>query len=162
MYERMPPFLCVNCFSGVLVACMGHYLASPRAHSVRLLNALYDGVDWQLFGPHDTAIAYAGQQLSIDVFAACAAEDAASVRVLVCGPPFDRSATRSVDHVLTIHAPSACTVQDAWVVAPQQVASTAADGSNPPPHFERSTLLQVRLNLAPFTRCGKSCSLFLK
>jgi hypothetical protein len=35
-------------FAGVLVACMGHYSARMRGAAVRMLNALYDGTDWQL------------------------------------------------------------------------------------------------------------------
>jgi glycogen synthase len=47
---------------GVLVACMGHYAPRPRGTAVRLLNALYDGTDWQLdapFAAEATAVAFA-------------------------------------------------------------------------------------------------------
>ena len=53
---------------GVLVACLGHASLRPRAQAVRLLNALYDGVDWQLVEPLVPVIAYVGDDFCVDVF----------------------------------------------------------------------------------------------
>ena len=53
---------------GVLVACLGHASLRPRAQAVRLLNALYDGVDWQLVEPIVPVIAYVGDEFCVDVF----------------------------------------------------------------------------------------------
>ena len=53
---------------GVLVACLGHASLRPRAQAVRLLNALYDGVDWQLVEPLVPVIAYVGDEFCVDVF----------------------------------------------------------------------------------------------
>ncbi len=136
---------------GVLVACMGHYMASPRSHSVRLLNALYDGVDWQLTSAHEASIAYSGQPCTIDVFVTVAPSvDLASLRILVCGPPFDRRSSDSIDHVLTMHAPSVSpTLRDALFVLDDGAHASSE------PQFERSTVAQVHVDLASFTRCGE-------
>ena len=153
--------------AGVLVACMGHYSALPRASSIRLLNVLYDGVDWQLAGAHETAIRFEHDPFVVEVFTpAAAVPDASRLRILVCGPPYERAASSRVDHILTMHVPDECTVADAWLPVPVIEPSTGAGGGRsesdggggatpPPPRFERTSVLRVMATLAPFSRCGE-------
>lgn len=142
---------------------MGHFSAGPRVASVRLLNVLYDGVDWQLSCAHAAAVRFVGDPFVVEVFApAAAVPDASSVRVLICGPPFDTSASSRVDHVLTMHVPAVCcVVEDAWL---QQLSDdTDADAAGAAPaSFERAAVLRIRLDLAPFTRCGEESDAILR
>lgn len=135
---------------------MGHFSAGPRATSVRLLNVLYDGVDWQLSCAHASAVRFVGDPFVVEVFVpAAAVADPSAVRVLVCGPPFDASASSRVDHVLTMHVPAeCCAVGDAWL---QQLPDDA-DGDAATLTFERTSVLRVKLNLAPFSRCGEGAA----
>lgn len=58
----------VHGIEGVLVACLGHASVRVRSHSIKLLNSLYDCVDWQLVEPLVPTIAYVGDTFLIDVF----------------------------------------------------------------------------------------------
>jgi hypothetical protein len=141
------------------VACLG-YDAIPRSFSVRFLNALYDGIDWQLAAAHDATIAYVGQPCSIDVYTSCNDDcDLTAVRVLLCGPSFDRGSNATIDHILTLHAPVSCTREDAWIAAgiPEATAEDTRAGTviHAAMRFERSSVIRVRLDLATFTRCGQ-------
>ena len=58
----------VHGIEGVLVASLGHASIRVRSHSIKLLNSLYDCVDWQLAEPLQSTIAYVGDAFSIDIF----------------------------------------------------------------------------------------------
>lgn len=66
-------------YAGVLVACLGHPTARPRAQAVRLLNSLYDGVDWQLQAPLEPAVSFVGKELSIDIYTTTDLSSSASI-----------------------------------------------------------------------------------
>ena len=103
---------------------------------------------------HEAAIRYTHDQFAIDVYTPAASSfDASCVRVLVCGPPFDTSASSRVDHILTMHAPTV-SIEDAWLPVSESLVAHP-DSSPTLPRFERTSVLRIRLELAPFTRCGK-------
>ena len=96
----------VHGIEGVLVASLGHASIRVRSHSIKLLNSLYDCVDWQLAEPLRSTIAYVGDAFSIDIFTIDTLNNGSeaevnntgdktpdtlseSFRILISAPPFD-------------------------------------------------------------------------
>lgn len=171
--------ICVY-LAGVLVACMGHYAPRVRAHAVKMLNALYDGVDWQLYAPLPPVMAQVEDVAGLDLYTAhplTLADAGEEFRVLMSAPPFDRAAAGSgIDHILTMHVPvveeelvwarlplgtgESATSPGGGVVPPAAAASleekavasaTSPDGSC---RYVRLRAYRVRLSFGAFTRCG--------
>ena len=116
--------------AGVLVACLGHYSPRPRALAVRLLNALYDGVDWQVAAPLAPVMAQVGERATLDLYTAhplgAGGDRGEAFRILVSAPSFDLSfAGLGGDHLLTMHAPIV-TMEEVWTRAPASSSSSAS------------------------------------
>jgi len=157
---------------GVLVALLGHASPRPRGMAVRLLNALYDGIDWQLADAHVPIIAEVGQALTVDVYTAYTLPTVAGAtpgaaneafRVAVCAPSFltdGGAAEAGAEQVLTLHAPRV-TTEEVWVAirddgAPATAPAPAGDATSPSSglRYLRTTVTHIHLTLAPFPRCG--------
>ena len=153
--------------AGVLVACLGHYSPRPRNLAVKLLNALYDTVDWQLPEAHTATVATVGDPFVLSVALRYTLEDAEAAgevfRVLVCAPPFEAGSDSGV--VLTMHEPKVIH-EEAWVPHGGSALSSSSGGLDEEaqrgcggsvvqrPSYVRGTIARVSLTLASFPRPG--------
>lgn len=157
------------------MACLGHYAARPRGQAVRLLNALYDGIDWQLAQAHDPIVAFVGEAATVDVYTSYQLASGGGdtgipevFRVLVSAPSFNAEGAPAgtPEHLLTIHTPSV-TAEEVWLPVASASAAAGKNGAGSPPadgaaapsggdgvSYVRATVTRVQLSLAPFTRCG--------
>jgi len=157
----------------VLVACLGHYHARARGAAVRMLNCLYDGVDWQLAQAHRTSLAFVGEACEVEVSTTHVLGEGEAFRVLVSAPAFEWSGPGAAEHVVTLHEPSV-EPEMVWVPVRGAAAAGAAAGDadtasltatapqpgagSQPLTWVRVPAHRVRLPLAAFSRCGE-CSL---
>jgi hypothetical protein len=159
------------------VACLGHYHARARGAAVRMLNCLYDGVDWQLAQAHRTSLAFVGESCEVEVSTTHVLGEGEAFRVLVSAPAFEWSGPGAAEHVVTLHEPSV-EAEMVWVPVRGVAAGDAATAAGTPPAggesltaaapqpaagsspltWVRVPAHRVRLPLAAFSRCGE-CSL---
>jgi hypothetical protein len=102
--------------AGVLVACLGHYNARARGLAVRLLNALYDRVDWQLSEALTPVVSFVDCPFSIDAFVLKHEHTSFkgdALRVLVSAPSMG-NVGGSADNILTCHLP-VVNEEEIWV-----------------------------------------------
>ena len=120
---------------GLLVATLGHWDASARRRAVRLLNALYDGIAWQLDAPFAAPVlTTVGTSCSLTVHTSLA-EDAppdSAFAFQLSSPCWTREA--STHSILTLHAP------DSYDQEPGALPG--------------SRIATLQLQLPPFPRCG--------
>lgn len=149
--------------AATLIACMGHVAVRPRGLAVRLLNALYDGCDWQIAEPYKPVIKFVNEAFRVDVFtthglegeeATDGSSNAASsaqptFRVLVSAPAFGGASGAAVDHVVTMHVP-VVTKEEVLIPLP----ADEEEGDDVPAHAAPTPVYRVTLDLSAFPRCG--------
>eukprot|EP01138_Halocafeteria_seosinensis_P003736 gb/GECG01003819.1/.p1 GENE.gb/GECG01003819.1/~~gb/GECG01003819.1/.p1 ORF type:complete len:2286 (+),score=259.53 gb/GECG01003819.1/:1-6858(+) len=89
---------------GILIACLGHFWPNARRRAIRLLNILYDGVNWQLDSPFQPIICTTEDSFEINVSVSSACRGNEDFRFLVCAPSFNMNSPRS--NMVTIHSPT--------------------------------------------------------
>lgn len=96
----------------VLISCMGHFAAPVRRMAIRLLNALVDGHDWQLYEPFfQPCILPCGSSPVVRTWTRYStaelvkpAAGSPCFAFMLCGPAWD--ADVRADALMTVHAPT--------------------------------------------------------